>query len=57
MFAVAALMTGSALERKMELISGNSTEFQSDAQQAKNAELAIRLVATLTFTVGSVMVS
>ncbi|VBB28238.1 unnamed protein product [Acanthocheilonema viteae] len=55
MFAVAALMTGNALERRMEDILGkNNTELYS-SQIVDDADLAIRLMATLTFTVGFVM--
>uniref|UniRef100_A0AAF5PMU8 STAS domain-containing protein n=1 Tax=Wuchereria bancrofti TaxID=6293 RepID=A0AAF5PMU8_WUCBA len=55
MFAVAALMTGNALERRMEDTFGkNNTEIYN-LQMVDNADLAIRLMATLTFTVGFVM--
>ncbi|VDN37050.1 unnamed protein product [Gongylonema pulchrum] len=50
MFAVAALMTGSALERRMEVVLGKSTDLSIEAEQAKNAELTIRLVSTATAT-------
>lgn len=57
MFAVAALMTGNALERRMEdLLDKNSTELH-DSQGLDNTELAVPLMATLTFTVGFVMVT
>ncbi|VDK73467.1 unnamed protein product [Litomosoides sigmodontis] len=57
MFAVAALMTGNALEHRMTDIfdrNNNNSEFH-DLQTIDRADLAIRLMATLTFTVGVVM--
>uniref|UniRef100_A0A0R3RSF0 STAS domain-containing protein n=1 Tax=Elaeophora elaphi TaxID=1147741 RepID=A0A0R3RSF0_9BILA len=55
MFAVAALMTGNALEHRMEdILSKNNTELHI-SQIVDDADLAIRLMATLTFTVGFVM--
>uniref|UniRef100_A0A8R1TQA1 STAS domain-containing protein n=1 Tax=Onchocerca volvulus TaxID=6282 RepID=A0A8R1TQA1_ONCVO len=53
MFAVVALMTGNALERRMKDIFSNSTEMYNS--QIIDTDLAIRLVATLTFTIGVVM--
>lgn len=57
MFAVAALMTGNAVERRMEDIFGkNSTELYN-LQIVDDSDLANRLMATLTFTIGFVMVT
>ncbi|EFO12466.1 hypothetical protein LOAG_16067 [Loa loa] len=56
MFAVAALMTGNALERRLEDIIGKNTTEMYNSQMNVNADLAIQLMATLTFTVGFVMV-
>ncbi|KAM3727529.1 Sulfate permease family protein [Dirofilaria immitis] len=53
MFAVASLMTGNALERRMASIISNNTEIYNS--QMIDPDLAIRLMATLTFTVGLVM--
>ncbi|EFO16509.1 hypothetical protein LOAG_11998 [Loa loa] len=55
MFAVAALMTGNALERRLEDIIGKNTTEMYNSQMNVNADLAIQLMATLTFTVGFVM--
>uniref|UniRef100_A0A915Q2N2 STAS domain-containing protein n=1 Tax=Setaria digitata TaxID=48799 RepID=A0A915Q2N2_9BILA len=53
MFAVAALMTGNALERRIQSTFSNATEVQNS--QMMDDDLPVRLMATLTFTVGSVM--
>ncbi|VDN85774.1 unnamed protein product [Brugia pahangi] len=55
MFAVAALMTGNALERRMEDIFDKNTTDLYNLQMIDNNILTVRLMATLTFTVGFVM--
>lgn len=57
MFAVAALMTGNALERRMEDVHGKNNTEMYGSQLVDDADLAVRLMATLTFTVGFVMVT
>ncbi|CAG9539800.1 unnamed protein product [Cercopithifilaria johnstoni] len=55
MFAVAALMTGNALKRRMEDIAGKNNTELYNSEIVDDADLAIRLMAALTFTVGFVM--
>ncbi|VIO90004.1 Uncharacterized protein BM_BM13610 [Brugia malayi] len=55
MFAVVALMTGNALERRMEDIFDKNTTDLYNLQMIDNTILTVRLMATLTFTVGFVM--